>query len=94
MGVTREQVLSLKRAFEAGATVEEASELVTEHMVRPITLRARRKKSEIRLSNCSPPRKGSVTIMLLLPSSARITKNLSNSLPARLCPLYPDTLTD
>ena len=69
MGVTREQVLSLKRAFEAGATVEEASELVTEHMVRPITLRARRKKSEIRLSNCSPPRKGSVTIMLLLPSS-------------------------
>lgn len=34
MGVTREQVLSLKRAFEAGATVEEASELVTEHMVK------------------------------------------------------------
>ena len=34
MGVTREQVLSLKRAFETGATVEEASELVTEHMVK------------------------------------------------------------
>jgi alkanesulfonate monooxygenase SsuD/methylene tetrahydromethanopterin reductase-like flavin-dependent oxidoreductase (luciferase family) len=34
MGVTREQVLSLKRAFEAGATVEEASKLVTEHMVK------------------------------------------------------------
>jgi alkanesulfonate monooxygenase SsuD/methylene tetrahydromethanopterin reductase-like flavin-dependent oxidoreductase (luciferase family) len=34
MGVTREQVLSLKRAFEAGATVEEASQLVTEHMVK------------------------------------------------------------
>lgn len=34
MGVTREQVLSLKGAFEAGATVEEASKLVTEHMVK------------------------------------------------------------
>jgi alkanesulfonate monooxygenase SsuD/methylene tetrahydromethanopterin reductase-like flavin-dependent oxidoreductase (luciferase family) len=34
MGVTREQVLSLKRAFETGATVEEASQLVTEHMVK------------------------------------------------------------
>jgi alkanesulfonate monooxygenase SsuD/methylene tetrahydromethanopterin reductase-like flavin-dependent oxidoreductase (luciferase family) len=34
MGVNREQVLGLKRAFEAGATVEEASKLVTEHMVR------------------------------------------------------------
>jgi alkanesulfonate monooxygenase SsuD/methylene tetrahydromethanopterin reductase-like flavin-dependent oxidoreductase (luciferase family) len=34
MGVTREQVLSLKRAFEAGATVEEAAKLVTEHMVK------------------------------------------------------------
>jgi alkanesulfonate monooxygenase SsuD/methylene tetrahydromethanopterin reductase-like flavin-dependent oxidoreductase (luciferase family) len=34
MGVSREQVLSLKRAFEAGATVEEASKLVTEHMVK------------------------------------------------------------
>jgi alkanesulfonate monooxygenase SsuD/methylene tetrahydromethanopterin reductase-like flavin-dependent oxidoreductase (luciferase family) len=34
MGVTREQVLGLKRAFEAGATVEEAAKLVTEHMVK------------------------------------------------------------
>ena len=34
MGVSREQVLSLKRAFEAGATVEEAAKLVTEHMVK------------------------------------------------------------
>jgi alkanesulfonate monooxygenase SsuD/methylene tetrahydromethanopterin reductase-like flavin-dependent oxidoreductase (luciferase family) len=34
MGVNREQVLSLKRAFEAGATVEEAAKLVTEHMVK------------------------------------------------------------
>ena len=34
MGVTREQVLSLKRAFEAGVTVEEAAKLVTEHMVK------------------------------------------------------------
>jgi alkanesulfonate monooxygenase SsuD/methylene tetrahydromethanopterin reductase-like flavin-dependent oxidoreductase (luciferase family) len=34
MGVRREQVLQLKQAFESGATVEEASELVTEHMVK------------------------------------------------------------
>jgi len=34
MGVTREQVLNLKRAFEAGVTVEEAAKLVTEHMVK------------------------------------------------------------
>jgi alkanesulfonate monooxygenase SsuD/methylene tetrahydromethanopterin reductase-like flavin-dependent oxidoreductase (luciferase family) len=34
MGVQREQVLKLKEAFEAGATVEEASKLVTEHMVK------------------------------------------------------------
>ena len=34
MKVPREQVLKLKAAFEAGATVEEASSLVTEQMVR------------------------------------------------------------
>jgi alkanesulfonate monooxygenase SsuD/methylene tetrahydromethanopterin reductase-like flavin-dependent oxidoreductase (luciferase family) len=34
MGVEREQVLKLKKAFESGATVEEASALVNEHMVR------------------------------------------------------------
>jgi alkanesulfonate monooxygenase SsuD/methylene tetrahydromethanopterin reductase-like flavin-dependent oxidoreductase (luciferase family) len=34
LGVRREQVLALKRAFEAGATVEAASALVTEHMVK------------------------------------------------------------
>ena len=34
LGVKREQVLALKRAFEAGATVEVASALVTEHMVK------------------------------------------------------------
>jgi alkanesulfonate monooxygenase SsuD/methylene tetrahydromethanopterin reductase-like flavin-dependent oxidoreductase (luciferase family) len=34
MGVHREQVLRLKEAFESGATVEQASELVTEHMVK------------------------------------------------------------
>jgi len=34
MGVERTQVLKLKEAFEAGATVEEASKLVTEHMVK------------------------------------------------------------
>jgi alkanesulfonate monooxygenase SsuD/methylene tetrahydromethanopterin reductase-like flavin-dependent oxidoreductase (luciferase family) len=34
MGVRREQVLKLKEAFAAGATVEEASALVTEHMVK------------------------------------------------------------
>jgi alkanesulfonate monooxygenase SsuD/methylene tetrahydromethanopterin reductase-like flavin-dependent oxidoreductase (luciferase family) len=34
MGVRREQVLQLKEAFESGATVEQASELVTEHMVK------------------------------------------------------------
>ncbi|HUK39797.1 MAG TPA: LLM class flavin-dependent oxidoreductase [Candidatus Acidoferrales bacterium] len=34
MGVERAQVLKLKSAFEAGATVEEASKLVTEHMVK------------------------------------------------------------
>jgi len=34
MGVAREQVLKLKEAFTAGATVEEASALVTEHMVK------------------------------------------------------------
>lgn len=33
MGVEREQVLRLKQAFASGATVEEASALVTEHMV-------------------------------------------------------------
>jgi alkanesulfonate monooxygenase SsuD/methylene tetrahydromethanopterin reductase-like flavin-dependent oxidoreductase (luciferase family) len=34
MGVAREQVLKLKEAFTAGATVEEASALVSEHMVK------------------------------------------------------------
>ena len=34
MGVRREQVLQLKRAFESGATIEEASKLVTELMVK------------------------------------------------------------
>lgn len=34
MGVAREQVLKLKAAFEAGATIEQASALVTEQMVR------------------------------------------------------------
>lgn len=34
LGVAREQVLKLKDAFTAGATVEEASALVTEHMVK------------------------------------------------------------
>ncbi len=34
MGVERAQVLKLKEAFTTGATVEEASALVTEHMVR------------------------------------------------------------
>jgi alkanesulfonate monooxygenase SsuD/methylene tetrahydromethanopterin reductase-like flavin-dependent oxidoreductase (luciferase family) len=34
MGVQREQVLKLKETFGAGATVEEASKLVTEHMVK------------------------------------------------------------
>jgi alkanesulfonate monooxygenase SsuD/methylene tetrahydromethanopterin reductase-like flavin-dependent oxidoreductase (luciferase family) len=34
MGVAREQVLKLKEAFVAGATVEEASALVSEHMVK------------------------------------------------------------
>lgn len=34
MGVQREQVLRLKEAFESGATVEEASKLVTDHMVK------------------------------------------------------------
>lgn len=34
MGVAREQVLKLKEAFAAGATVEQASALVTEHMVK------------------------------------------------------------
>ncbi|MGH7824020.1 MAG: LLM class flavin-dependent oxidoreductase [Candidatus Binatia bacterium] len=34
MGVKREQVLKLKQAFDSGATVEQASSLVTEHMVR------------------------------------------------------------
>lgn len=34
MGVKREQVLKLKEAFEAGATVEQASALVSDHMVR------------------------------------------------------------
>lgn len=34
MGVQREQVLALRDAFESGATVEQASTLVTDHMVR------------------------------------------------------------
>ena len=34
MGVERAQVLQLKEAFGAGATVEDASKLVTEHMVK------------------------------------------------------------
>jgi alkanesulfonate monooxygenase SsuD/methylene tetrahydromethanopterin reductase-like flavin-dependent oxidoreductase (luciferase family) len=34
LGVQREQVLKLKEAYGAGATVEEASQLVTEHMVK------------------------------------------------------------
>ena len=46
MGVTREQVLNLKRAFEAGTTVEEASKLVTEHMVK--TYYAAGKPAEVR----------------------------------------------
>jgi alkanesulfonate monooxygenase SsuD/methylene tetrahydromethanopterin reductase-like flavin-dependent oxidoreductase (luciferase family) len=33
-GVRREQVLELKEAYASGATVEEASKLVTEHMVK------------------------------------------------------------
>ena len=34
MGVAREQVLKLKAAFESGATVEQASALVTDQMLR------------------------------------------------------------
>jgi len=34
MGVTREQVLKLKEAFESGATVEQAASLVTDQMLR------------------------------------------------------------
>ena len=34
LGVQREQVLKLKEAYAAGATVEEASKLVTEPMVK------------------------------------------------------------
>ena len=34
LGVRREQVLKLRDAYAAGATVEEASTLVTEHMVK------------------------------------------------------------
>ena len=34
LGIQREQVLKLKEAYAAGATVEEASKLVTEHMVK------------------------------------------------------------
>ena len=34
MGIERAQVLQLKQAFESGATVEQASKLVTEHMVK------------------------------------------------------------
>jgi alkanesulfonate monooxygenase SsuD/methylene tetrahydromethanopterin reductase-like flavin-dependent oxidoreductase (luciferase family) len=34
MGVAREEVLKLKAAFEAGATIEQAASLVTEQMVR------------------------------------------------------------
>jgi alkanesulfonate monooxygenase SsuD/methylene tetrahydromethanopterin reductase-like flavin-dependent oxidoreductase (luciferase family) len=34
LGVQREQVLKLQEAYAAGATVEEASKLVTEHMVK------------------------------------------------------------
>jgi alkanesulfonate monooxygenase SsuD/methylene tetrahydromethanopterin reductase-like flavin-dependent oxidoreductase (luciferase family) len=34
MGVAREQVLKLKEAFASGATVEQASALLTEHMVK------------------------------------------------------------
>lgn len=34
LGVRREQVLQLKEAFESGASVEQASGLVTEHMVK------------------------------------------------------------
>ncbi|MBM4262145.1 MAG: LLM class flavin-dependent oxidoreductase [Deltaproteobacteria bacterium] len=34
MGVQREQVLKLRDAFESGATVEQASTLVSDHMVR------------------------------------------------------------
>jgi len=34
LGVHREEVLKLKEAYASGATVEEASKLVTEHMVK------------------------------------------------------------
>jgi alkanesulfonate monooxygenase SsuD/methylene tetrahydromethanopterin reductase-like flavin-dependent oxidoreductase (luciferase family) len=34
MGVARERVLQIKEAFAAGGTVEEASKLVTEQMVK------------------------------------------------------------
>jgi alkanesulfonate monooxygenase SsuD/methylene tetrahydromethanopterin reductase-like flavin-dependent oxidoreductase (luciferase family) len=46
MGVAREQVLKLKEAFAAGATVEEASALVSEHMVK--TYYAAGKPEEVR----------------------------------------------
>ena len=46
MGVERAQVLQLKAAFESGATVEEASKLVTEHMVK--TYYAAGKPEEVR----------------------------------------------
>jgi alkanesulfonate monooxygenase SsuD/methylene tetrahydromethanopterin reductase-like flavin-dependent oxidoreductase (luciferase family) len=46
LGVAREQVLKLKDAFKAGATVEEASTLVTEHMVK--TYYAAGKPEEVR----------------------------------------------
>jgi alkanesulfonate monooxygenase SsuD/methylene tetrahydromethanopterin reductase-like flavin-dependent oxidoreductase (luciferase family) len=46
MGVARGQVLKLKDAFAAGATVEEASALVTEHMVK--TYYAAGKPEEVR----------------------------------------------
>jgi alkanesulfonate monooxygenase SsuD/methylene tetrahydromethanopterin reductase-like flavin-dependent oxidoreductase (luciferase family) len=46
MGVARGQVLKLKEAFAAGATVEEASALVSEHMVK--TYYAAGKPEEVR----------------------------------------------
>ena len=46
LGVHREQVLKLKEAYASGATVEEASNFVTEHMVK--TYYAAGKPEEVR----------------------------------------------
>ena len=72
MGVAREQVLKLKDAFASGATVEQASALVTEHIIKTYYAAGKPEEVRIRSSNWLARREGSATIKSPLQNSARI----------------------